>query len=108
MDFEPGKICGRVPGMDELSTEFDHLPEFTRYRDEGCELSSSCLNCSFQQCVYDRSGGTQHWLKKLRDCEITKLYYDMGVGVSDLALRFGLSQRTIQRIIKEHKGGTRA
>ncbi len=79
--------------------ETDLPPEYCHYRDEGCEVASSCLNCPFQQCIYER-GGRQRWLKKLRDKEIMKLFTREGRGVKELALMFGLSPRTIQRALK--------
>lgn len=32
-------------------TVTDNLPEYTRYRDEGCEAAPSCLNCPFPHCL---------------------------------------------------------
>ena len=80
--------------------EPDLPPEYCRYRDEGCEFGDSCLNCPFLQCIYDEPGGRQHWLKKLRDKEIARLFSRGGKGVKELASMFGLSQRTIQRALK--------
>ena len=31
----------------------DSLPEHARYKDEGCELSPSCLRCPLPRCQYD-------------------------------------------------------
>lgn len=80
--------------------ESDLPPEYCRYRDEGCELAASCLSCPFPQCVYDEPGGRQHWLKKLRNREISRLFCAEGKGAKELASMFGLSQRTIQRALK--------
>ena len=32
------------------------LPERYPYRDEGCEVSPSCLKCPLPQCKYDEPG----------------------------------------------------
>lgn len=80
-------------------TEEDLPPEYCHYKDEGCELADSCLNCPFLQCIYDEPGGRQHWLKKARDKEIARLFRSEGMGVKELASIFGLSQRTIQRAL---------
>ena len=80
--------------------EPDLPPEYCRYKDEGCEFADSCLRCPFPQCIYDEPGGRQHWLKKLRDREIARLFGSDGWGVKELALMFGISQRTIQRALK--------
>ena len=85
---------------DSSANETDLPPEYCRYRDEGCELADSCLDCSFPQCIYDEPGGRQHWLKKLRDREIARLFSGESKGIKELATMFGLSQRTIQRALK--------
>jgi len=78
----------------------DLLPEYCRYKDEGCELADSCLNCPFPDCICAQHGGKQQWLKGLRDREVLRLFTTQGKGVEELALIFGVSRRTIQRILK--------
>ena len=85
--------------------EPDLLPEYYHYRDEGCEFASSCLNCDFQQCLYDEPRGRQRWLKELRNREIDRLYSD-GMSIRELAAKLGLSQRTIQRALKSTLKGS--
>jgi len=80
--------------------EPDLPPEYCHYRDEGCEFAESCLNCPFPQCLYDEPRGKQRWLKELRNREIAGLFGSGRWGVKELALLFGLSQRTIQRALK--------
>ena len=82
-------------------TEFDLLPEYCHYRDDGCELADSCLNCSLPACIYDQPCGKEHWLKGRRDREIIRRFSKEGKQVSDLALEFGVSERTIQRALKK-------
>ncbi len=81
----------------------DLPPEYCRYRDEGCEFADSCLNCSLPQCVYEQSRGRQHWLKRLREREMIRLFISKGKGVKELAAMFGVSQRTVQRALKRAK-----
>ena len=83
--------------------EPDLPPEYCHYRDEGCEFADSCLNCPFSKCIYDQPGGRQRWLKSSRDREIVKLFTAGGEGVKELALRFGVSQRTVQRALGRAK-----
>ena len=87
--------------------ELDVLPEYCRYRDEGCELASSCLSCPFSRCIYDQPGGRQHWLRRARDREMARQFTVEGKGVKELALEFGISQRTVQRALKKtlYSGG---
>ena len=103
MESELNEISVRESKLLEGNTDEtrpDLLPEYCHYRDDGCELSHSCLDCPFPQCIYDLPGGRQHWLKKLRDREIVRLFCAESKGVKELALMFGLSQRTIQRALK--------
>ena len=80
----------------------DALPERCRYRDEGCELASSCLECPFPQCIYDIPAGGQTLLKEQRDAEIARLYRDEKRPVKELAQTFGLSARSVQRVVKKY------
>ncbi len=80
--------------------ELDLLPEYCRYRDNGCDLADSCLNCPFSKCIYEEPGGRRRWLKGLRDKEMARLFSAGGKGIKELALVFGVSQRTVQRAIK--------
>jgi hypothetical protein len=82
--------------------EPDLPPEYHHYRDEGCEFADSCLNCPFPQCLYDEPRGKQRWLKDLRNREIARLFRSGGWEMKELALLFGLSQRTIQRALKSN------
>ena len=78
----------------------DHRPEFCSYRDEGCELADSCLNCPFDRCIYDEPGGKQVWMRRLRDREIARLHISEGKKVKELSEMFGVSERTVQRALK--------
>ena len=85
--------------------ESDLLPEYYHYRDEGCEFAKSCLDCPFPKCVYEQPGGRQRWLKRLRDKEMARVLTTEGKGAKELALRFGISQRTVQRALKRARNG---
>lgn len=82
----------------------DLLPEYCRYRDEGCEYARSCLECPFAQCLYDEPRGRQRWLKDLRDREIIRLF-KRGRKVGELASLFDVSERTVQRAVKNKGKG---
>ncbi len=89
----------------ELETSRDELdlpPEYCHYRDEGCEFADSCLNCPFPKCIYDEPRGRQRWLKGQRDREIVRRFYIEGRGVKEMALMFNVSQRTVQRALKNY------
>jgi len=82
--------------------ELDLPPEYCHYRDEGCEFADACLNCPLPKCIYDEPGGRQRWLKGQRDREMVRRFYIEGRGVKELALMFGISQRTVQRALKNY------
>ena len=84
--------------MEEI--ERDLPPEYCQYRDEGCEFADSCLECPLPKCIYDEPRGRQRWLKRQRDNEMVNLFDGEGKEVKDLALIFGVSQRTVQRALK--------
>ncbi len=97
MDGAEGKLLeGELP-----ENEPDLLPEYCQYRDEGCDLAGSCLHCPFPQCVYEQPGGKQRWMKTLRNREITRLFAREGKEIKELASMFGVSQRTVQRALKD-------
>ena len=83
-----------------FGTELDLPPEYCQYKDEGCDLADSCLNCPFSRCIYEQPRGRQRWLKKKRDREITRIFTVEGKGVKELALMFGVSSRTVQRALR--------
>lgn len=84
------------------SVRSDTLPENTRYNDDGCELSSSCLDCPLPMCRYDDPGWLHRESRRTRDDEIFTLR-KRGVPVPELARKHGISTRTVHRIIQ--RGG---
>ena len=81
----------------------DLPPEYCQYQDEGCDLVDSCLSCPFPGCIYDEPRGRQHLLKGRRDREIVRLFKKGGKGARELAKIFGVSQRTVQRALKNYR-----
>ena len=78
----------------------DLLPEQIRYKDEGCDLANSCLNCPYEECIYDKPGGKRHRKKKERSAEMIRLYNEEGKAIKELAAIYGVSKRTVQRALK--------
>ncbi len=70
------------------------------YCDEGCDLSPSCLECPFPRCRYDEQAEGRQTAKVLRDNEIMMQRNLAGGSVAELARTFGVSKRTVQRIIR--------
>jgi predicted DNA-binding transcriptional regulator YafY len=82
------------------SVRFDALPENVRYRDEGCDLSPSCLNCRLPVCRYDHPAGTRRLRTLGRDEEIVRLRRRDRLPIDILARRFHVSRRTVFRILR--------
>ena len=79
-------------GLEQTNeVELDLPPEYVPYRDEGCDLYESCLNCPLPKCIYDEPGGKHHWLKRLRGKEMARLFTTEGKEIKELALMFGVS-----------------
>ena len=83
----------------------DRLPDYSEYRDQGCDLSPSCLRCPLPKCRHDKQEGGRRVSKRLRDLEIFRQRTASGRSISELATEFDLSKRTIQRIIRRSSGG---
>ena len=81
----------------------DALPEFFPYRDDGCEVSPSCLRCPLPQCRYDDPLAYQRDLRRERDDAVLQVRLQ-GVTIAELARRFDLSVRTVHRILHKESG----
>ena len=89
----------------EQSDLVSDLPEHCHYQDEGCTLADSCLKCPFPRCIYDLPGGGTRLFKEGRNKEIIRLAL-AGKTAKELALKFGVSRRTVQRALKKVNGGS--
>lgn len=96
-------INGQENQLPHDQNQPDLPPEFCQYRDEGCELAGSCLQCPLPRCVYDKPHGRQKVLKRMRDREIVRLFTSGGKSVKELAARFKVSTRTVQRALASGK-----
>jgi hypothetical protein len=77
----------------------DRLPEETRYKDDGCTVHPHCLTCPLDRCRFDDPRGLRAILNEPRDTAIYELR-QKGVQAPELSRRFGLSRRTIFRILE--------
>ena len=88
-------------------TRIDALPEYTDYGDHGCDLYPSCLRCPLPRCRYDDPGGAGAMLRTGRDAAIQRLSEHDAVPIDRLAEMFGLSRRTIFRVLRAGRPGSR-
>jgi hypothetical protein len=97
-----------VNGKQELSRRYITDGKTYGGSDSGCEAAtaylgkpSSCLKCPFRKCVLERGRIGIAMAQKLnRNEEIRRLVED-GMSVKDAAKRFGVTLRTIQRVVKD-------
>jgi hypothetical protein len=89
-------------------TRCDALPEFTDYSDSGCDLYPSCLSCPLPRCRYDDPGGAAAMLRTGRNAAIARLASRDGLTVEELARAFGVSRRTVFRVLAAGRGARRA
>jgi DNA invertase Pin-like site-specific DNA recombinase len=85
-----------------FETVEDLLPEHVRYRDQGCDLFPSCLECPLPRCRHDWPERRQV-AKELRNEEVVRLHRE-GETITELAGRYRVSTRTIYRIVRRSDG----
>ena len=97
-------------GMTLLTTRprSDALPEHTHFMDAGCDLYPSCLECPLPKCRYEEPGGAAAMLRTGRDDRILHLAGEGRMSIDGLAEMFGLSRRTIFRVLRKARGGSHA
>ena len=78
----------------------DALPEHYPYRDDGCDASPSCLRCPLPYCKYDDPIAYHRDIRESRDREVLRVSRAQDKTVPQLARHFGLSQRTVHRILQ--------
>ena len=91
-----GQPLRERPGL--RGSRGDMLPERRGYRDDGCEIHPECLTCPLPRCRYDEPGGLNGMLDRMRDREVVRLR-TKGAAVEEIAEVFGVSRRTVFRIL---------
>ena len=86
--------------MKDCQPAADSLPDYFNYCDEGCALFPSCLKCPLPRCRHDEQPGGRRATTRLRDRELLRQREAPGRSVAELARSFGVSKRTVQRIIR--------
>ena len=85
----------------------DTLPENINYRDDGCEVSFSCLDCPLPICKFDDPGWIQRESRQSRDEAMISARRSENLSVAEVAERFEVSTRTVHRVLKQEREGTR-
>lgn len=99
----PGRWAGaEAPGTRERPTgapRADALPEHRTYRDTGCSYHPACLTCPFERCRYDTQPGIQVMQRQRRNPMVAARAREAGIDAA--AAEFGLSRRSVFRIVRE-------
>jgi hypothetical protein len=99
-----------MPAMtiSKSTVELAILPDDSNWKDKGCELSPSCLNCSLPRCIEEEPRGKQRLRMLARTSRMAQLEHQ-GKSTREIARLFHVSQRTVQRALSPRKatGGMR-
>lgn len=93
-------LLGHTPGSGTPGLRDDALPDRLDYRDDGCTVAPSCLNCPLPKCRYDVRGGAAAMERDTRNLEIIASHRQ-GATVNALAQRFSLSRREVFRVLEK-------
>ena len=87
-----------LPRLRRFPTDLQAVPFPSVYRDQGCSLFPSCLDCPFPLCVTEEvAGGELTLANLLRAKTLALLNRVAGLTPGQLAARFALSARQVQR-----------
>ena len=84
-------------------TKVDPLPEYQRWRDDGCEVAPRCLTCPLVRCKYDEPRGVLTIRNRSRNDDV-RVERAGGALVDEIATRFGITRRTVFRILATKAG----
>ena len=77
------------------------------YQDTGCDLFHSCLSCPRRRCKYDDPVEAQRERAMMQDRQKVRLMEREGWTVEEAAERFGVTARTVHRILARTRRGGR-
>lgn len=86
----------------------DNLYDQFPYRDTGCDLHPACLTCPLPRCRYDEPIWRGQDERGERDSEIVRMRTKQALSIQQLAVEFGVSTRTVHRILRKGKAGAAA
>ena len=93
-------VYRKMPGL-----RLDMQPESYAYRDNGCAVARSCLRCPLPRCKYDDPNERRREARDRRDGEMLAVRRRERLTVSELAVRFGVSERTVFRAVQREREG---
>ena len=87
----------------------DALPDHTDYRDTGCEVSPQCQLCPLERCKDEDETAIRQRRADIerRDREIALIRRKYRAPIMTLAHTYGVSRRTVFRILREQGASRR-
>ena len=89
-----------VSKTEAATTRSSGAPNSNYYKDEGCDISPSCLTCPLPQCKYDDPIWYQQYRRLAKDFEMWNTIRSESLTTDEAAERFSVTPRTIFRIIR--------
>ena len=80
--------------------------EYANWKDSGCALQPSCLSCPLERCIEEVPRGRQRQRMSDRAAAMAALRRQ-GSTAGQVAEAFGVSLRTVQRALQQHRGNGR-
>jgi len=78
--------------------------EYGNWCDRGCDLQPSCLSCPRERCIEEEPRGRQRMAMRERAGEMAEMRR-RGMTTRQIALSWGVSQRTVQRELRRNGHG---
>ena len=82
-------------------------PQMVEYADTGCDLFHSCLSCPRRRCKYDDPVEAQRERAMMQDRRKVDVMEREKLTVREAAERFGVTARTVHRILARTRRGGR-
>jgi hypothetical protein len=76
------------------------LPADFNHPDRGCEVHPRCLECPLPACKYDDLAGYRRQLRRSQDLQIFRAVVRRRFSQVQAADHFGVSRRTVQRVLQ--------
>lgn len=81
---------------------FDEV-EYANWKDTGCDMGPSCLQCPLPKCIEEEPRGRQKRRLDAR-AEAMKEMCRQGTPMHEIAAAFSVSERTVQRAFSRNCG----
>ena len=99
-------MVGVVTTATLLNANPKALPEGSYYPDNGCNIAPACLSCPLPLCKYDDPEWQGQNERSARDRQIV-WRWGRGQRSREIAAAFDVNERTVQRVLYEHRKASR-